>query len=136
MIKLTQKQIDEIFAHARREFPHECCGLLGGHDSYAVSVYKLTNIAANPQVEYEAAPEDLFQAQRLMRERSDNLIGIYHSHPLAAEPFPSQRDVERAFYSEAVYFIVGFDVQKPVLRAFRIYENERRWERAEFVVIE
>ena len=136
MIKLTQKQIEEIFAHARRELPNECCGLLGGRDDFVNSVYKLKNAAANPLVEYEVSPADLFQAQKLMRGRGENLIGIYHSHPRAAEPFPSQTDVERAFYSEVCYFIVGFDEKTPVLRAFRIYENERRWERAEFVVIE
>ena len=136
MIKLTQKQIEEIFAHARRELPNECCGLLGGRGDFVNSVYKLTNAAANPLVEYEAAPEDLFRAQKLMRERGENLIGIYHSHPRAREPFPSQTDIVRAFYAEVCYFIVGFDEKTPVLRAFRIYENERRWERAEFVVIE
>lgn len=136
MIKLTQKQIEEIFAHARRELPQECCGLIGGRERFAISVYELKNVAANPLVEYEAAPEELFRAQKLMRERSEKLIGIYHSHPRAAEPVPSEIDVERAFYREAVYFIVGFDEQTPILRAFKIYENERRWERAEFVVIE
>lgn len=136
MIKLTQKQIEEIFAHARRELPHECCGLLGGRGDFVNSVYRLKNAAVNPLVEYEAAPEDLFRAQKLMREQGENLIGIYHSHPRAAEPFPSRTDIERAFYTEVCYFIVGFAQKTPVLRAFRIYENERRWERAEFVVIE
>ena len=136
MIKLTQKQIEEIFAHARQELPNECCGLLGGRDDFVNSVYRLKNAAVNPLVEYEAAPEDLFRAQKLMREQGENLIGIYHSHPRAAEPFPSQTDIERAFYTEVCYFIVGFDEKTPVLRAFRIYENERRWENAEFVVIE
>lgn len=136
MIKLTQKQVEEIFTHAHQELPNECCGLLGGRDCFVNSVYKFKNAAANPLVEYEAAPEDLFRAQKQMRERGERLIGIYHSHPRSKEPFPSQTDVERAFYSEAIYFIVGFHEQTPVLRAFRIYENERRWERMEFVVIE
>ena len=99
MIKLTQKQIEEIFAHARRELPNECCGLLGGRGDFVNSVYRLKNAAVNPLIEYEAAPEDLFRAQKLMRERGENLIGIYHSHPRAAEPFPSQTDIERAFYT-------------------------------------
>jgi proteasome lid subunit RPN8/RPN11 len=136
MIKLTQKQIEEILAHARQVFPHECCGLIGGRECFAKSVYELKNVAARPQFEYEAAPEELFRAHKLMRERGENLIGIYHSHPRAVEPFPSETDIKRAFYSEAVYFIVGFNEQTSVLRAFKIYENEQRWEHAEFVVIE
>lgn len=136
MIKLTQKQVEEIFAHARREQPNECCGLLGGRNNFVCSVYKLKNIAPNSLVEYEAAAEELFRAQKQMRERSENLIGIYHSHPRAAEPSPSQVDIERAFYSEACYFIVGFAQNTPVLRAFRIYENERRWTAALFEIVE
>ncbi|HEX9927846.1 MAG TPA: M67 family metallopeptidase [Pyrinomonadaceae bacterium] len=135
-MKLFARHIEEIFAHARWELPDECCGLLGGRDDIVNSVYRLKNAAVNPLVEYEAAPEDLFRAQKLMREQGENLIGIYHSHPRAAEPFPSQTDIERAFYTEVCYFIVGFNEETPVLRAFRIYENERRWENAEFVVIE
>ena len=109
--------------------------MLGGQDLVVGSIYKLENIALNPFVEYEASPEDLFAAQKEMRKRNENLIGIYHSHPRQSEPVPSRADVSRAFYPKAIYFIVGFDAETPVLRAFRIYENERRWERAEFVVI-
>ena len=136
MIDIFQTQIDEIFVHACASLPHECCGLLGGRDGFVSSVYKLKNIAANPFVEYEAAPEDLFAAQKEMRQREENLLGIYHSHPRQKEPLPSETDIRRAFYANAVYFIVGFSENNPVLRAFKIYESEHHWERTEFVVIE
>lgn len=71
-----------------------------------------------------------------MREQGETLIGIYHSHPLESDPAPSQTDVRRAFYPQAIYFIVGCASDDYVLRAFRLYERERRWERAEFAVIE
>ncbi len=122
-------------AHARQALPEECCGWLGGRDNFVRSVYKLKNVAANPLVEYEAAAQDLFAAQREMRETGENLLGIYHSHPLQAEPAPSETDVRRAFYPEAVYFIVGFFGNSAVLQAFKIYENERRWETANFDVV-
>jgi proteasome lid subunit RPN8/RPN11 len=136
MIKLTQKQIDEIFAHARRELPNECCGLLGGRDDFVSSIYKSKNIAANPLVEYEAAPGDLFRAQKVMRERGETLVGIYHSHPRQSEPVPSETDVRRAFYPQAVYFIVGFQNDELILRAFRIYEAEHCWTPARFELLE
>lgn len=131
-----QNQIEEIFAHAREALPQECCGLLGGRDGLVSSVYRLRNIAENPLVEYEAAPEDLFVAQREMREKGETLLGIYHSHPRQSEPIPSETDMRRAFYPDAVYFIVGFVNEEPVLRAFKIYESERRWKCAAFDVIE
>ena len=72
-----------------------------------------------------------------MRERSETLTAIYHSHPRSSDPAPSRADVKLAFYPTAVYFIIGFDERgQCVLRAFRISEREGRWERAEFEVIE
>ena len=99
-------------------------------------VYRLRNVARDPLVAYEAAPEDLFGAQRLMRQRNEELLAIYHSHPRAVEPVPSEADVRLAFYPSAVYFIIGFRGDDPVLRAFRISESEGRWEPARFRVAE
>ena len=124
-----------MFAHARGCAPAECCGLLGGGGGAASSVYPLRNVARDPLVAYEAAPEELFDAQRLMRARGESLVGIYHSHPRSADPAPSPTDVRLAFYPAAFYFIIGFDERGDcVLRAFRIYEREGRWERADFRV--
>jgi proteasome lid subunit RPN8/RPN11 len=120
-------------ADARSRAPEECCGLLGGAAGEARSVYRLRNVAARPEVAYEAAPEELFGAQRLMRERGERLVAVYHSHPRSDEPEPSAADVRLAFYPEAFYFIIGFDRGGAcVLRAFRISEREGRWEPAAF----
>ena len=125
-----------MFADARHALPHECCGLLGGSANSAKSVYPCKNVAANALSEYEAAPTDLFHAQRQMRERGEELLSIYHSHPRQSDPLPSETDVKRAFYREAVYLIIGCDEDKCVLRAFRLDEDARRWERADFTVSE
>jgi proteasome lid subunit RPN8/RPN11 len=131
--KIPQALVEEMFAHARERAPEECCGLLGGGGGRAASVYRLRNVAPRPEVAYEAAPEELFEAQRLMRARGETPAGVYHSHPRSAEPEPSRTDVRLAFYPEAFYFIIGFDEGGGcVLRAFRIWEREGRWEPAGF----
>jgi len=136
MITLTKAHADELFAHAREANPNECCGLIGGTaDRVAQSVYRLRNVAANPLVTYEAAPEDLFKAQRSMRERGELLLAIYHSHPRAAEPFPSETDVRLAYYPTAVYLIVGLGNQEPELKAFHISEKEGAWQPAPFSIV-
>ena len=128
MIILEQIHSDQIIAHAREESPRECCGLIGGTvDGRAQTVYRARNISADPTVTYEAAPEDLFLAQRAMRERGEQLIAIYHSHPRANDPQPSPTDVRLAYYPSAVYFIVGLESEEPCMRAFRISEQEG-WE--------
>ena len=126
-----------MFAHARECAPAECCGLLGGRGEKAETVYPLRNVARSPSVAYEAAPEELFDAQRRMRARGESLVGIYHSHPRSADPAPSRADVRLAFYPDAVYFIIGFDERGDcVLRAFRVSEREGSWERAEYEIAE
>ena len=129
MILLLQRvHIDEIIAHAREESPGECCGLIGGTtDGVARTVYRTRNIAPDPLVTYEAAPEDLFAVQRKMRDCGEQLIAIYHSHPRSNDPQPSQTDVRLAYYPSAVYFIVGLGSEEPCVRAFRIKEPEG-WE--------
>jgi proteasome lid subunit RPN8/RPN11 len=135
MITVTSSQLEKIFAQAKQAVPAECCGLIGGTvDGIARSIYPLRNMAAETNVSYEAAPEDLFAAQRQMRARGEDLLAIYHSHPRSTEPAPSPTDVRLAYYPQAVYFIVGLAGVKPVIRAFRISEREERWEEVEYVI--
>jgi len=136
VIHLKQKHVAEIIAHAREESPAECCGLIGGAaDGVARTVYRARNMAAQPLVTYEAAPEDLFAAQRAMREGGEQLIAIYHSHPRSTDPQPSPTDVRLAYYPSAVYFIVGLGSEEPCMRAFRIREHEG-WESIAYNVID
>ncbi|HSS18763.1 MAG TPA: M67 family metallopeptidase [Pyrinomonadaceae bacterium] len=135
MITVTQLQVEKILAHSKRVDPAECCGLVGGSRAgKATSIYSLRNVAANTNVSYEAAPEDLFTAQRQMRERGEELLAIYHSHPRSADPFPSQTDVRLAYYPHAVYFIVGLAGALPVIRAFHISERDECWEEVEYAI--
>ncbi|HEV7799260.1 MAG TPA: M67 family metallopeptidase [Pyrinomonadaceae bacterium] len=135
MTTLTLSQLNEIFAYARAADPAECCGLIGGaDDGTARTIYPMRNLAADKIVSYEAAPKDLLAAQRLMRERGEELLAIYHSHPLATEPTPSERDVRQAYHPKAVYLIVGLAGPEPVMRAFQIWKRERRWQRVEYVI--
>jgi proteasome lid subunit RPN8/RPN11 len=69
-----------------------------------------------------------------MRERGEQLLGIYHSHPRSADPAPSDTDVRLAYYPSAAYFIIGLAGPQPVIRAFRISEREQRWEPVEYAV--
>ena len=136
MILLQSAHAREIISHARESAPRECCGLIGGKaDGHAESIYRMRNVAADPLVTYEAAPEDLFAAQRLMRERGEQLLGIYHSHPRADDPTPSATDVRLAYYPSAVYFIVGLGGEEPNLCAFRISEGEGSWEPVAYKVV-
>ena len=134
MLTLDSNYRQQIFAYASEAAPAECCGLIGGDGERATSLYPMRNVAANAHVAYEAAPEDLFAAQRQMRDRGEQLLAIYHSHPRAIEPQPSETDVRLAYYPQAVYFIVGLAGEQTVMRAFKISEAEGRWNEVEYAV--
>lgn len=134
MITFQNAQVDEIFAHARQATPFECCGLIGGTNDRATSIHPLRNVASNPHIAYEAAPEELFAAQRQMRERGEQLLALYHSHPRSTEPFPSETDVRLAYYPAATYLIIGLGGSKPIMRGFRISERDKTWQEVEYAV--
>ena len=115
---ITRAVVDAIEMQAAAARPAECCGLLSGADGLITHLHPLRNLAEQPESAYFAAPEDLFEAMVGIREVGHKLLGIYHSHP-KTPAYPSPKDVEMAFYPEAVYFIISLEPQIE-LRAFRI----------------
>ena len=136
LIVFRRAHVAEMFAHAREAEPAECCGLVGGRGARARTIYRLLNVAREPQTAYEAAPAELFAAQRSMRARGEELLAIYHSHPRAPEPVPSETDVRLAFYPAALYLIIGLGGADAVLRAYHISEREKSWARVEYRIAE
>lgn len=136
-IQFRREHLEAMIAHAREAAPAECCGLVGGFSAtVAASLYPLRNVTAEPAVRYEAAPEDLFAAQRQMRERGEELLAIYHSHPRADDPSPSETDIRQAFYPSATYLIIGLAGRGPVIKAFNISEREHRWHPVEYEIVD
>ena len=134
-IQLRREHVEAMIAHARETAPQECCGLIGGvSEIKAVTLYRLRNVTPRPESAYEAAPEDLFAAQRQMRERGEDLLAIYHSHPRATDPSPSETDVRLAYYPTAKYLIIGLAGLEAVIKAFSISEREHRWEQVEYEI--
>ena len=134
-LQLRREHLDAMIAHARETAPAECCGLIGGtSETQASSLYRLRNVTPNPELGYEAAPEDLFAAQREMRERGEVLLAIYHSHPRSSDPSPSETDVKQAYYPSATYLIIGLGGVDAVIKAFSISEREQRWKQVEYEI--
>lgn len=143
IVTIRRAQFEEMLAHAREARPEECCGLVGGDaERVGASVYRLRNIAPDRRVAYDGDPQDLCEAQRLMRARGEQLLGVYHSHPREAAPAPSETDVRLAYHPSAIYFIIGLEAggsdenNAASLEAFRIFRSEKRWERVEYRIVE
>jgi proteasome lid subunit RPN8/RPN11 len=87
MLKLSRKDYDALREHGEETYPYECCGLLLGHaDEEGTRVVTSTARAGNtrtdsPQNRYNIDPRDQIRIQREARERGEDVIGYYHSHP-------------------------------------------------------
>ena len=91
MLKMGSCDFDEIRRHGEETYPHECCGVLLGRfdDNGAESVSKsVSHIARcgntredSPHNRYQIDPRELIRIQREGRERGEDIVGFYHSHP-------------------------------------------------------
>ena len=120
---LDRSTHDEVIEHARSDAPYEVCGLLAGVDGRLTAHYRIPN-AARSMTFYNMDPTALLSAMNEMDDNDWDLLGIYHSHT-HTEAYPSSRDVELAFYADAVYLIVSLqDPDDPHIRAFDIVDGE------------
>jgi [CysO sulfur-carrier protein]-S-L-cysteine hydrolase len=117
-MRISRELLEEVLAHAREEAPNECCGMIATRDGRAVAVHRAANAAASP-LRYEIDPRDQLRIQTAIEDAGLELGAIYHSHTRSA-PYPSQTDVNLAFYPDAVYVIVGLADRPPEVRAYRI----------------
>lgn len=117
-MKISQRLIDEMVAHARDDLPNECCGMIGGRDGEATSVVRVENAAASP-LRYEMDPQGQYDALKQIEDGGDELIGIYHSHTRSAA-YPSQTDVNEArMWPEQAYVIVSLENEEaPDVKAY------------------
>ena len=97
--------------------------MLAGDGRVITRVLAAQNAAEEKTKNYEIAPEELFRLMREIRGADLQLMGIYHSHPNGKNE-PSARDIERAYYPDAAYFVLSprGDAQQAV-RAFTIREG-------------
>jgi len=121
-MKLSRALYDQMVDHARAEAPNECCGMVASSNGQAVKVYPAVNAAASP-LRYEIDGAEQYRIQMEIDDAGHELGAIYHSHT-RSKPYPSQTDINLAFYPEALYVIVGLAGDEPEVRAFAIRDGQ------------
>lgn len=123
-LQTRRSVLGQMLEHARRRPNQECCGLLAGSTGVITEAFPAKNAAKDPKRNYEIAPMEIVRLLREFRQRKLQFLGIYHSHP-TGENVPSRRDIELAYYSEAIYFIVTPRpyAENPI-RAFSIRDGQ------------
>ena len=109
MLKFSRTDYDAIRKHGEETYPHECCGVLLGQMDGDVRSVTSTARCGNtrtdsPQNRYHIDPKELVRIQREGRERGEDIIGFYHSHPDHPAQW-SQTDLAEAHWIGCSYVI-------------------------------
>ena len=122
-MRIRQNLLDKMIAHARRDAPNECCGMVATAEGAAVSVHQAENTAASP-FRFEVDGLELHRTLTGIEDAGHQLGAIYHSHT-RSEPYPSQTDVNFAANWPGVeWIIVGLaNGADPVVRSYLIEDG-------------
>ena len=96
VLDLHRDHLEAMFAHAARDYPYECCGLLFGPAEPAPAVSEVAPIRniqdrlhgedpehypRDSRIAYVMDPEEHLHVTRAAESRGLVLKGFYHSHP-------------------------------------------------------
>jgi proteasome lid subunit RPN8/RPN11 len=91
MLKISQSDYLSLRQHGEETYPHECCGVLlgqfgvNGAECASKTVSRIARCgntrSDSPHNRYQIDPRELIRIQREGRERDEDIVGFYHSHP-------------------------------------------------------
>ncbi|MER3426710.1 MAG: hypothetical protein C4334_01220 [Pyrinomonas sp.] len=126
-------------AHAERDYPHECCGLLlGKFEADGVKRVVETMPISNAREEearrrrFLIRPEELLAGERRARQQGLEIVGFYHSHP-DHPAVPSSYDLEHAL---PVYSYIIVAVERSAtheLRSWQLRDDRSQFDEEEIL---
>jgi proteasome lid subunit RPN8/RPN11 len=134
MLRIEKSSYDSIRRHGEETYPHECCGVLLGQ--FADDGRIVTSVARcgntrddSPHNRYNIDPKELIRIQREGRERGEDIVGFYHSHPDHPAQW-SPTDLSEAHWFGCSYVITSVEKGKAaVTNSFELTgseENDKR----------
>jgi proteasome lid subunit RPN8/RPN11 len=111
MLKIPAKEYTAIRQHGEETYPYECCGVLLGNVDDDVRVVTSVVRCGNTRTDsahnrYNIDPRELVRIQREGRERGEDIVGFYHSHPDHPAEW-SQTDLAEAHWIGCSYVITS-----------------------------
>jgi proteasome lid subunit RPN8/RPN11 len=120
MLRLARQDYDALRRHSEETYPHECCGVLLGRFEYDGSrVVTSTARCGNTRIDsphnrYNIDPRELVRIQREGRERGEDIVGFYHSHPDHPAQW-SSTDLAEAHWIGCSYVITSVEQGKAAI---------------------
>lgn len=138
MIEVNQTIIDAITAHAERDYPHECGGMLIGTFSEGkktvTEAFPLEN-AREEEARHNRVlilPKDVLRAERYAREKKLDVVGYYHSHP-DSPAVPSQYDLDHALPVWSYIIASVIDGKIADVRSWEMENDRGKFNEEEFI---
>ena len=122
MLELPQEMVDRVVAHARRDHPDECCGVIAGVDGAATRLFEMTNAERSPTgFVFDSA--EWLRVYRDIDDADEEPVAVYHSHT-ATEAYPSRTDVRwSATAGFPHWLLVSTRSEELELRSFTIQDG-------------
>ena len=121
-LSLPRAMVDLVMAHARRDHPDECCGLISAKDGVAAQVFELENAERSPTG--FSFGTDSLRVYRAMDDADEEPWIVYHSHT-ATEAYPSRTDIRWSATAGFPYWLlVSTRAPEDEVKAFTITDGE------------
>ncbi len=120
MLKISQAAYDSLRRNGEETYPHECCGVLLGRfeDDGTKTVTRAVRCGNtredSPENRYHIDPKELIHIQREGRERGEDIVGFYHSHPDHPAQW-SPTDLAEAHWFGCSYVITSVEKGKAMV---------------------
>ena len=111
-LRIGKSEWEQLRRHGEETYPHECCGVLLGQ----IGDNGVKHVRAIVQCEnqrsdslhnrYSINPRQLIRIQREARERDQDIVGFYHSHPDHPARW-SSTDLAEAHWTGCSYIITS-----------------------------
>ena len=125
MLQIERHHAQEMFAHALKEDPNECCGILAGKSDIVSHLYRITNTAKSPY-RYLMDPQGQLNAMVDAERNGLDFIAFYHSHT-HGPAYPSATDVrlsQQLSWPNIYYVLVSLENKtEPDIKAYLISDT-------------
>jgi proteasome lid subunit RPN8/RPN11 len=91
MLSLPRAMVDRVVAHARRDHPDECCGVISVKDGAAARLVEMENAERSP-TGFTFDSGEWLRVYRELDDADEEPWVVYHSHTMT-EAYPSRTDI-------------------------------------------
>ena len=122
VLLVTKNQIDSLAGFTREDFPYESCALLLGNivaNEYCVKMVKRMENIAHSEYSFNMHPDELMKAYQWASANGLNVIGVFHSHLVGANP--SNTDLTFMKLNPVIWLI--YEISSSTYKAHLLVED-------------